>query len=95
MKIDAKLVEHITGLARLSIPEAEKEAMVTDLSKILAYIEKLNKLDIANVEPTSHVLDLVNVLREDNQRPSIAPDEALLNAPDRADKFYRVPKIIE
>jgi aspartyl-tRNA(Asn)/glutamyl-tRNA(Gln) amidotransferase subunit C len=69
--------------------------MVVDLSKILAYIEKLNELDIAGVEPTSHVLDLVNVLREDEPRPSIALDEALLNAPDRADNFYRVPRIIE
>lgn len=95
MKIDSKLVDHITGLARLSLSEDEKEAMVADLSKILAYIEKLNELDISGVEPTSHVLELVNVLREDKPRPSIASDEALLNAPDRADDFYRVPRIIE
>jgi aspartyl-tRNA(Asn)/glutamyl-tRNA(Gln) amidotransferase subunit C len=95
MKIDAKLVDHITGLARLSLSGEEKEAMVSDLSKILAYIEKLNELDITGVEPTSHVLDLVNVLREDEPRPSIVPDDALLNAPDRADNFYRVPRIIE
>lgn len=95
MKIDATLVDHITGLARLSLSEDEKEAMVADLSKILAYIEKLNELDITGVEPTSHVLDLVNVVREDKPRPSIALDEALLNAPDRADDFYRVPRIIE
>jgi aspartyl-tRNA(Asn)/glutamyl-tRNA(Gln) amidotransferase subunit C len=95
MKIDAKLVDHITGLSRLSLSGEEKKTMVSDLSKILAYIEKLNELDIADVEPTSHVLDLVNVLREDEPRPSIVLDDALLNAPDRADKFYRVPKIIE
>ncbi len=69
--------------------------MVADLSKILAYIEKLNELDISGIEPTSHVLDLVNVLREDKPIPSIASDEALLNAPDRVDDFYRVPRIIE
>ncbi len=69
--------------------------MVADLSKILAYIEKLNELDISGIEPTSHVLDLVNVMREDKPIPSIASDEALSNAPDRADDFYRVPRIIE
>lgn len=95
MKIDGKLVEHIAGLARLSLSVEEKNAMVADLSKILAYVEKLNELDISGIEPTSHVLDLVNVLREDKTRPSMGLDEALSNAPDRAGNFYRVPKIID
>ncbi len=95
MKIDGKLVEHIAGLARLSLSVEEKNAMVADLSKILAYVEKLNELDISGIEPTFHVLDLVNVLREDKTRPSMVLNEALSNAPDRAGNFYRVPKIID
>jgi len=95
MKIDEKLVQRVAGLARLSLPADETEAMVSDLSNILGYIEKLNELDIENVGPTSHVLELVNVLRDDATRPSISADEALSNAPDRADNFYRVPRIIE
>lgn len=95
MKIDSKLVEHIAGLSRLSLSKMEKDAMVGDLGRILAYVEKLNELDISGVEPTSHVLDLLNVLREDRARPSVSVDEALSNAPDRSGNFYRVPKIIE
>lgn len=95
MKIDAKLVEHIAGLAKLSLSGEEKEAMVADLTNILSYVEKLNELDISGVEPTSHVLELANVLREDEPRPSMPVDEALSNAPDRSGNFYRVPRIIE
>jgi len=95
MKIDAGLVEHIAGLARLSLSAEENAAMADDLTKILAYVEKLNELDISRVEPTSHVLDLTNVMRDDEPRPSMPVDEALSNAPDRSGNFYRVPKIIE
>jgi aspartyl-tRNA(Asn)/glutamyl-tRNA(Gln) amidotransferase subunit C len=95
MKIDDQLIQRIAGLARLSLPDEEKETMASDLSKILAYIEKLNELEISDVGPTSHVLELSNVFREDSSRPSISVDEALSNAPDRADNFYRVPKIID
>jgi aspartyl-tRNA(Asn)/glutamyl-tRNA(Gln) amidotransferase subunit C len=95
MKIDDKLVQRIASLGRVSLSDDENKAMVSDLSKILAYIEKLNELDIKDVEPTSHVLELANVTREDVSRPSISADQALANAPDRADNFYRVPKIIE
>jgi aspartyl-tRNA(Asn)/glutamyl-tRNA(Gln) amidotransferase subunit C len=92
MKLD---VEHIAHLARLRLSEAEKEKFGVQLSSILAYVEKLNELDTSGVEPTSHVLAIGNVMRDDALRPSLSADEALLNAPDRADNFYRVPKIIE
>ncbi len=95
MKIDAKLVEHIAGLARLSLSGEEKEAMVSDLTNILHYVEKLEKLDVSKVEPTSHVLNLTNVTREDQPRPSMPVEEALSNAPDKSGNFYRVPRIIE
>ncbi|MCL4475269.1 MAG: Asp-tRNA(Asn)/Glu-tRNA(Gln) amidotransferase subunit GatC [Nitrospirae bacterium] len=92
MKID---VEHIAHLARLRLSEEEKEKFGVQLSSILTYVEKLNELDTSGVEPTSHVLAIGNVMREDALRPSLSTDEALRNAPDRADDFYRVPKIIE
>ena len=92
MKID---VEHIAHLARLRLSQEEKEKFGAQLSSILTYVEKLNELDTSGVEPTSHVLAMANVLREDALRPSLPTDEALLNAPDRTDDFYRVPKIIE
>jgi len=92
MKID---VEHIAHLAKLRLSEEEKEKFGAQLSSILTYVEKLNELDTSGVEPTSHVLAIGNVMREDALRPSLPTDEALLNAPDRADNFFRVPKIIE
>ncbi len=88
-------IEHIAMLARLSLTEEEKELFSAQLSSILDYMEKLNELDTENIEPTSHVLSLSNVMREDAPRDSISREDALVNAPDRTDKFYRVPKIIE
>lgn len=95
MRIDRRQVEHIARLARLSISEEDKELFGSQLSTILEYIEKLNELDTADVEPTSHVVDLTNVMRDDAPAPSLPPEEALKNAPDRDGTFYRVPRIIE
>ncbi|MFZ3122519.1 MAG: Asp-tRNA(Asn)/Glu-tRNA(Gln) amidotransferase subunit GatC [Thermodesulfovibrionales bacterium] len=88
-------VEYISKLARLSVSEKEREAFSAQLQSILSYMEKLNELDTKDVEPTSHVVSLSNVMRDDVQRDSISREDALANAPDRTDKFYRVPKIIE
>jgi aspartyl-tRNA(Asn)/glutamyl-tRNA(Gln) amidotransferase subunit C len=95
MKISKEEIEHIAVLARLSLPEEEKELFGSQLSNILDYMEKLNELDTKGIEPTSHVLSLSNVMRDDIPRPSIPKEEALTNAPDHTEKFYRVPKIIE
>jgi len=95
MKISREDIEHIAMLARLSLTEEEKELFGVQLSRILDYMEKLNELDTENVEPTSHVLCLSNVTREDTLKDSIPREDALVNAPDRTEKFYRVPKIIE
>ncbi len=92
VKID---VGHIAHLARLRLTGEEKEKFGAQLSGILAYVDKLNELDTSGVEPTSHVLAMGNVMREDALRSSLSTDGALMNAPDRADDFYRVPKIIE
>lgn len=91
-KID---VEHIARLARLSLSDEEKELFGSQLNRILDYMEKLSELDTKDVEPTSHVLSLNNVMRDDIIGHSIPREDAIMNAPDRTDKFYRVPKIIE
>lgn len=95
MEFSKKEVEHIAFLARLSLSEEEKELFGSQLSSILRYMEKLNELDTRGIEPTSHVLSLSNVMRDDIPRPSLPKEEALMNAPDHTDKFYRVPKILE
>jgi aspartyl-tRNA(Asn)/glutamyl-tRNA(Gln) amidotransferase subunit C len=95
MKISREEIEHIAVLARLSLSEEEKDLFGSQLSSILDYMEKLNELDTRDIEPTSHVLSLHNVMREDTLTSSIPREDALMNAPSRTEKFYRVPKIIE
>ncbi|MBI5635230.1 MAG: Asp-tRNA(Asn)/Glu-tRNA(Gln) amidotransferase subunit GatC [Nitrospirae bacterium] len=88
-------LEHLSRLARLALTEEEKSRYGNQLDNILQYVEKLNELDTTGIEPTSHVLSISNVTREDISRPSLCREDALMNAPDKTDAFYRVPKIIE
>lgn len=88
-------IEHLSRLARLALTEEEKTRYGNQLDNILQYVEKLNELDTAGVEPTSHVIAISNVMREDIVRPSLDRGNALMNAPDKTDTFYRVPKILE
>jgi aspartyl-tRNA(Asn)/glutamyl-tRNA(Gln) amidotransferase subunit C len=88
-------VEHVARLSRLALGEAEAERMREQLDGILAYIDKLRSLDTTGVEPTSHAVPQLNVMREDELRASLSQDAALANAPDRSDAFFRVPRIIE
>ena len=94
-KITLEEVEHVARLARLALTPEEKERMRSQLDAILAYIDKLRELDTTGVEPTSHVLPITNVMREDEVRPSFPKEEMLANAPERDGDFFRVPKIIE
>ncbi len=95
MKINKTEIEHIAMLARLSLSEEEKDLFGSQLGSILNYMEQLNGLDTEGIEPTSHVLSIQNVMREDIPGASLPRTEALLNAPSRTEQFFRVPKIIE
>lgn len=95
MKITKKDVEHIALLSRLKFTEDEKETFVKQLSDILTHIEKLNEVDTKAIEPTSHVIKMQNVMRDDIVSVSLPIEKALANAPDRTEEFFRVPKIIE
>ena len=88
-------VEHVARLARLALNDDELERMREQLNAILGYIDKLRELDVTNVEPTSHAVPLVNVMREDEVVPCLPQDEMLANAPDRVGELFRVPRIIE
>jgi aspartyl-tRNA(Asn)/glutamyl-tRNA(Gln) amidotransferase subunit C len=94
-RIDTTQVEHVARLARLTLSGEEKERMREQLDRILGYIDKLRQLDTTDVEPTSHAVALVNVMREDEPRPCFPAEEMLANAPDRRDDFFRVPRILE
>ena len=88
-------VEHVARLARLELNDDELERMREQLNAILGYIDKLRELDVTNVEPTSHAVPLVNVMREDEVVPCLPQEQMLANAPDRAGELFRVPRIIE
>jgi aspartyl-tRNA(Asn)/glutamyl-tRNA(Gln) amidotransferase subunit C len=95
MEMNQDQVKQVAKLARLALTPEEMERFTQQLSQILSYVEKLNELDTSGVEPTSHVMSLSNVFREDQARPSLPADQALANAPEREGSFFRVPKIIE
>ena len=93
--ISREEVQHVARLARLALTDEELERMRQQLDAILAYIDKLRELDVEGVEPTSHAVPLVNVMRDDDIAPSLSQEAALANAPDRAGELFRVPRIIE
>jgi aspartyl-tRNA(Asn)/glutamyl-tRNA(Gln) amidotransferase subunit C len=93
MAITREDVLHVAGLARLEIPAEEVDGVREQLGAILEAVGKVAELDLADVEPTSHPLDLVNQWAEDETRPSLRREEALLNAPDPSDGSFRVPAV--
>jgi aspartyl-tRNA(Asn)/glutamyl-tRNA(Gln) amidotransferase subunit C len=93
--ISKEEVQHVARLARLHLSPEELERMREQLDVILAYIDKLRELDVEGVEPTSHAVPLVNVMRDDAVAPCLSQEAALANAPNRAGEFFRVPRIIE
>jgi aspartyl-tRNA(Asn)/glutamyl-tRNA(Gln) amidotransferase subunit C len=95
MKISKQEVEHVAKLARLELAEGETDKLIDQLSNILTYVETLNGLDTKGVEPTSHVLDIKNVMRDDVSTPGLSQEQALVNAPEKAAGHFKVPKIIE
>jgi aspartyl-tRNA(Asn)/glutamyl-tRNA(Gln) amidotransferase subunit C len=93
MAITREDVLHVARLARLEIPEGEVERVQAQLAAILEAVGKVAELDLADVEPTSHPLDVANAWAEDEPRPSLSQDEALANAPDPEDGHFRVPAV--
>ena len=95
MAITREQVQHVARLAHLALTEEELERLGGQLDAILDAVGKVSELDLSDVEPTSHPLDLVNVWREDEPRPSLSPEEALANAPELEGGFFRVPPTSE
>ena len=89
--IDREQVLHVARLARLALSEEEIERMSGELPAILEHVERMNELDLEGVEPTSHVVELENVLRPDEPRPSLPPEVALAPAPDPYEGAFRAP----
>jgi aspartyl-tRNA(Asn)/glutamyl-tRNA(Gln) amidotransferase subunit C len=91
-EIDVKYVAH---LARISLTPEEEKQIGAQLGKILVHIEKLREVDVSQVEPTAHAVPLINVARADVVQPSLPTEEALRNAPAKANGLFLVPKIVE
>ena len=94
MSVTLSDVEKIAKLAKLDLSSQEKLKLADQMAEIVRYVEKLNELDTENIAPTSHVLDLKNVFREDKVQTWLTQDEALLNAPAKNKGFFSVPKVI-
>jgi aspartyl-tRNA(Asn)/glutamyl-tRNA(Gln) amidotransferase subunit C len=95
MALSKKDVLKVALLSRIHLSEAEVEKFSSQLSAILDYVDKLRELDTANVEPLAHALAIHNVLREDEPKEGLSPEQALSGAPDSADDFFRVPRVLD
>jgi len=95
LRLSHEEVEHIALLSRLKLSDEERERMTTQLNDIMAFFEQLGELDTTDVEPTSHVIPMSNVLRADEVKPSLPADDVLANAPERAGDTFRVPRVVE
>ena len=95
MAIDKTTLEYVAHLARIELQPKELEKLSKQLQDILDFIDKLKKIDTKDISPTSHILPLKNVLRQDEPRPSLPSENTLMNAPVREDNFFVVPKVID
>lgn len=94
-RISEDQVKHAANLARLAITEEEAEMLTNQLDKIITFAEQLNELNTDNVEPTAHVLEIKNVMREDRAQQGLPREEVLKNAPEHQDGQIKVPGIME
>lgn len=88
-------IDKIAELARLKLKDGEKQSLSAEVNAVLEYVKKLEELQTDSVEPTSHVLNLENVFRKDEVKPSHACEDALKHAPGSYGKFFKVPKVVE
>ena len=94
MSVTKKDVLKIANLARLHVNDEEIAKYTEQMNLILEYMEQLNQVNTADVEPLSHPLDLKNIFREDKVQPSLPVEDALRNAPDKSGNYFKVPKVI-
>lgn len=95
MPISKSEVKYTADLARIKLNDEELEILAVQLQKIVDFIDKLKALDISEIEPTSHVLPIHNVFRQDELTPSLKTEDTLKNAPSKEGNFFKVPKVID
>ena len=95
MEVNDAMVDKLAHLSRLEFNETEKAEIKNDLQRMIAFVEKLNELNLDGIEPMLFMSDEVNVLREDEIKGSVSRAEALRNAPLHDEQFFKVPKVIK
>lgn len=96
MSVSKEEVYYVANLARLQLEENEAESLRKDMNKILGYIDTLNELDTANIEPLEHVMEITaSTFRKDVAKEPLSHEDALKNAPDADSDYFRVPRVIE
>lgn len=94
MKVNSETIDKISHLARIEVQEEDKQALLSDMNKILTFMDKLNEVDTTGIEPLVYMNDELNVLREDEIKHEISTEIALENAPKTDGIFFRVAKVI-
>lgn len=95
LMLDKEALKHVAKLARIEIEGSEEEAVIQKISNILSYVDKLQELDTDGVEITYHPIEVKNVFREDEVKPSLDREKALQNAPSKEVGCFRVPKVLD
>jgi aspartyl-tRNA(Asn)/glutamyl-tRNA(Gln) amidotransferase subunit C len=95
MEISISTVEKLAHLARLQLSNEQKKAYASDLKDMVSFVEKLQEVNTTGVDPLLHMGDVVNALRQDEIKGSVSREDALLNAPDKDEAFFKVPKVIK
>jgi len=95
MNLSVEDIRHLTRLSKLHFNHDEVDHYLQDLQKIIYYVNKLNNLDLEDILPTSHILSVNNILREDEVRQSMPSSEILKNATDAQEDFFHVPQVVE
>ncbi|HVP57187.1 MAG TPA: Asp-tRNA(Asn)/Glu-tRNA(Gln) amidotransferase subunit GatC [bacterium] len=94
-QLGRETVEHVAKLAKLALSDAEKDLLMRQLGEVLLYMERLNEVDTRNVPPTTHVVELENVTRQDVPAEPLARSDVMRNAPEHRDGMFIVPRVIE
>lgn len=95
MRLTKEDIESVAHLSRLELSEEEKDELTGHINKLLENFEKLQELDTTDVEPTSHVIPVANIFREDVVRPSLSVEDVVTNGPQVADNCFVVPRVVE
>jgi aspartyl-tRNA(Asn)/glutamyl-tRNA(Gln) amidotransferase subunit C len=93
--VSREVVEHVANLAKLDLSDEEIDRLQNEMGRILEHADKLQEVDTDDIQGTSHVIPMTNVYREDEVGQSLTPEEVVGNAPDSAEEFFKVPRIVE